>query len=111
MKQLVHLAVRAGLVSTLLAKFSHHGLLNSMSVGALVRECSEHRDFANVNKVGKLARSRGVELSDAAFSGLIRASGNANEALQLFKEALGKGCMGGEVIVAAARVAISHKDE
>ena len=65
-RQLVHGAVKGGCVSTLVAEFVRHGLMNPLTVGALPSVCSQHRDFASVKKVVQFARSCGVELSDWA---------------------------------------------
>merc|ERR1719401_517614 len=102
--QMAHMAVTEGSVPTLVAELTRHGLMNPLTVGTLLSECSQHRDFNSIKQIAQFARSRGIELSDMAFSGLIRASRDADHAVQLFEEALEKQHVGGEVIAAAAQV-------
>jgi len=105
LQQLVRLAGQKGAMPSLLTAFEGCNLLNSWTLETVLSDCGQRRDIQNLNEVAQLARSRGVELTETAYAGLIRGSTSGDDALCLFNEALEKKCVGKESLLAAVGIA------
>eukprot|EP00418_Pyrodinium_bahamense_P099198 CAMPEP_0179048432 /NCGR_PEP_ID=MMETSP0796-20121207/19706_1 /TAXON_ID=73915 /ORGANISM="Pyrodinium bahamense, Strain pbaha01" /LENGTH=1014 /DNA_ID=CAMNT_0020744901 /DNA_START=91 /DNA_END=3135 /DNA_ORIENTATION=+ len=111
LQQLMQLASKHGQLPELLQEFKKCTLLTSTTVEALLAECVQQGEPAVLCEVRKLARAKGIELTDRAYAMLVRAAVDAEEAERLFAEAARRKAVGNQALMAAVDSAFAHGSE
>lgn len=95
---------------TLIRKLEECNLIEGWTLEIILVECARARDTATLLQVEGIARSRGVELTVAAYCALLRGASTHEGAVRTFTEAANRGLATDEFLVAAAGRASEAND-
>uniref|UniRef100_A0A7S1R0S9 PROP1-like PPR domain-containing protein n=1 Tax=Alexandrium catenella TaxID=2925 RepID=A0A7S1R0S9_ALECA len=111
LQQLLQMAGKEAALPEMAREFANCGFLTSSVMEAALMECTVKatKGSTQIGDLEQLARSHGVELTDAACAAVVRGTDTPESAMRVLSDAIKRGPLGKELLVTALNAAVSHR--